>query len=475
MPLDAKVPSGPIESKWQKHKFDMKLVNPANKRKHRVIVVGTGLAGGAAAASLGELGLRRPELLLPGHAPPRALDRRAGRHQRREELPERRRLGAAPVLRHHQGRRLPRPRGERLPPRRGVGEHHRSVRRPGRAVRPRVRRRAREPLLRRCARLPHVLRARSDRAAAPARRLPGAAAAGGGWHGEAVRPLRDARPHRRRGPRARHRRARPRHRQRLVLRRRCGRPRNRRLRQRLLPVDERQGLERHRDLACPPQGRVLREPLLHADPPDLHPEVGRLPVEAHADERVAPQRRARLGAEVSRATSGRRTRSPSPTATTTSSGSTRPTATSRRATSPPARRRTSATRGAVWAPAAWASTWTSATPSSGSAGRSWTSATGTCSRCTSGSPARTRTTSRCASTPPSTTRWAASGWTTTSCRTSPACSSGVRRTSRITARTGSARARSCRGSRTATSSCPTRSATTSPAAGSRRSTPRTRP
>jgi succinate dehydrogenase / fumarate reductase flavoprotein subunit len=56
MPLDAKVPSGPIENKWQKHKFDMKLVNPANKRKHRVIVVGTGLAGGAAAASLGELG-----------------------------------------------------------------------------------------------------------------------------------------------------------------------------------------------------------------------------------------------------------------------------------------------------------------------------------------------------------------------------------------------------------------------------------
>ena len=56
MPLDAKIPSGPIEKKWQKAKFDLKLVNPANKRKHRVIVVGTGLAGGAAAATLGELG-----------------------------------------------------------------------------------------------------------------------------------------------------------------------------------------------------------------------------------------------------------------------------------------------------------------------------------------------------------------------------------------------------------------------------------
>ena len=54
--LDSKIPSGPIEQKWDKAKFDMKLVNPANKRKYNVIVVGSGLAGGAAAASLGELG-----------------------------------------------------------------------------------------------------------------------------------------------------------------------------------------------------------------------------------------------------------------------------------------------------------------------------------------------------------------------------------------------------------------------------------
>ncbi|MBA3974601.1 MAG: succinate dehydrogenase flavoprotein subunit [Candidatus Solibacter sp.] len=56
--LDAKIPSGPIELKWDKARFEMKLVNPANKRKYSVIVVGTGLAGGAAAASLGELGYR---------------------------------------------------------------------------------------------------------------------------------------------------------------------------------------------------------------------------------------------------------------------------------------------------------------------------------------------------------------------------------------------------------------------------------
>jgi len=56
MKLDARIPSGPIEHKWQQSKFDMKLVNPANKRKYSVIMVGTGLAGGSAAATLGELG-----------------------------------------------------------------------------------------------------------------------------------------------------------------------------------------------------------------------------------------------------------------------------------------------------------------------------------------------------------------------------------------------------------------------------------
>jgi len=56
MQLDAHIPSGPLADKWDKHRFDLKLVNPANKRKFTIIVVGTGLAGGAAAASLAELG-----------------------------------------------------------------------------------------------------------------------------------------------------------------------------------------------------------------------------------------------------------------------------------------------------------------------------------------------------------------------------------------------------------------------------------
>jgi succinate dehydrogenase / fumarate reductase flavoprotein subunit len=56
MILDAKIPAGPLAEKWSKHKFNLKLVNPANKRKYNVIVVGTGLAGASAAASLAELG-----------------------------------------------------------------------------------------------------------------------------------------------------------------------------------------------------------------------------------------------------------------------------------------------------------------------------------------------------------------------------------------------------------------------------------
>jgi succinate dehydrogenase / fumarate reductase, flavoprotein subunit len=54
--LNSKIPSGPLEQKWDKHRFEMKLVNPANKRKHSVIVVGAGLAGASAAATMAELG-----------------------------------------------------------------------------------------------------------------------------------------------------------------------------------------------------------------------------------------------------------------------------------------------------------------------------------------------------------------------------------------------------------------------------------
>jgi succinate dehydrogenase / fumarate reductase flavoprotein subunit len=56
MQLNADLPSGPIEQKWDLKRFEMKLVSPANKHKHRIIVVGSGLAGASAAASLAEQG-----------------------------------------------------------------------------------------------------------------------------------------------------------------------------------------------------------------------------------------------------------------------------------------------------------------------------------------------------------------------------------------------------------------------------------
>jgi succinate dehydrogenase / fumarate reductase flavoprotein subunit len=56
--LDAKIPDSPLETMWDDHRFGMKLVNPNNKRKFEVIVVGTGLAGASAAATMAELGYR---------------------------------------------------------------------------------------------------------------------------------------------------------------------------------------------------------------------------------------------------------------------------------------------------------------------------------------------------------------------------------------------------------------------------------
>src|SRR5207247_2109352 len=69
MPLQSKIPEGPLEEKWDHHRFNLKLVNPANKRRHHIIVVGTGLAGASAAASLAELGYKVTSLCY--HESPR--------------------------------------------------------------------------------------------------------------------------------------------------------------------------------------------------------------------------------------------------------------------------------------------------------------------------------------------------------------------------------------------------------------------
>jgi succinate dehydrogenase / fumarate reductase, flavoprotein subunit len=64
--LDAKIPEGPLAEKWDKYKASARLVNPANRKKLEIIVVGTGLAGAGAASSLGELGYNVKSFLLPG-------------------------------------------------------------------------------------------------------------------------------------------------------------------------------------------------------------------------------------------------------------------------------------------------------------------------------------------------------------------------------------------------------------------------
>ena len=243
------------------------------------------------------VGLPREGLHLPRQPAPGAQHRGPGRHQRCEELPERRRLGPPALLRHRQGRRLQVPRGQRPPPRRGVGQHHRPSHRPGSAVRPRLRGPPGQPFVRRRPGLAHLLRPGPDRPAAPHRRLLGTHAPGGGRHRRAAHPCGAAR----RGPQGRpglwDRHPRPVVRRGdppLGPRRRAG---HRGLRQRLLPVHQRDDVQRHRRLAGPQEGRLLRQPLLHADPPDLHPGQRRLPVEADAHVRVAPQRRTHLGTQ----------------------------------------------------------------------------------------------------------------------------------------------------------------------------------
>ena len=148
---------------------------PAPLQRHRRRLRPCGRLGRRLA---GRARLRRDLFLLPGQPAARAQHRRSGRHQRRQELPERRRQRLPPVPRHDQGRRLPLARGQRLSPGAAVLEHHRPVRRAGRAVRARVRRLAGQPLVRWRAGRAHVLRARADRAAAAARRVSGAGAPG---------------------------------------------------------------------------------------------------------------------------------------------------------------------------------------------------------------------------------------------------------------------------------------------------------
>ena len=86
--LQSSIPEGPLAEKWSNYKSNQNLVNPANKRKLDVIVVGTGLAGASAAASSGRNGIQSKILLLSGQSQTSTQYCRTGRYQCSQELSE---------------------------------------------------------------------------------------------------------------------------------------------------------------------------------------------------------------------------------------------------------------------------------------------------------------------------------------------------------------------------------------------------
>ena len=272
--LKSNAPGGDIATRWDRHRFEMKLVNPANKRKYKVIVVGSGLAGGAAAATLAELGYDVDVLLLPGLA--RAARTRSPR--RAASTPRRTTRTTATSI-----HRLfyDTVKGGDFRAREAnvyrlaevCVEHHRPVRGAGRAVRARVRRHARQPLAsaaRRCrARSTRAARPASSCCSAPTRRSSGRSAPARSRCSRAPRCSTSSSIER---PRARHRHARPGH------RRRSSRTSAHAV------VLATGGYGNVFYLSTNAKGcnvtatwralqarRRVRQPLLHADPPDLHP------------------------------------------------------------------------------------------------------------------------------------------------------------------------------------------------------------
>ena len=332
--LDAKIPAGPIAEKWDTYIADAKLVNPNNKRKFKVIVVGTGLAGASAAATLAELGYQVDAFTF--HDSPRrahsiaaqgginaaknyrgdgdSIHRlfydtiKGGDFRAREGnvyrlaqvsvniidqmvaqgvpfareyggLLDNRSFGGAQVSRTFYARGQT---GQQLL----LGAYQQMARQVG---------------------LGNVRLWNRDRARRRRR------------HRRSLR--------RHRHPRPAHRRDRHRTPAHAVILCTGGYGNVFFLSTNAMACNVTAAWRAHR------RGALLRQPVLHADPPDVHPAVRRLPVEADPDVRVAAQRRPGVGAEGRRRHSGRRPRSPRTSATTTSSGCTRASATSRRATS----------------------------------------------------------------------------------------------------------------------------------------------
>ena len=414
--LDAKIPAGPIAEKWSQHKFDVKLVNPANKRRFEIIVVGSGLAGAAAAATLGELGYRVK--LFTFHDSPRRAHSiaaqgginaaknypndgdsvyrlfydtvKGGDFRAREGNVYRLAAGVASTSSTSASRRACRSPASTA-----------ACSTTGRSA------------ARRC-RAPSTRGARPASSCCSARTRRSCTRCTLGTVELHTRTemldlvVKDGARRRHRHPRPHHRRGAARWSAHAVVLRTGGYGNAFYLSTNAKASNVTAAWRAHK------RGALFANPCFTQIHPTCIPRERRLPVEAHADVGVVAQRRPGLGPEAARRHRGRPTRSPTTTATTSSSAATPRSATSCRATSRHVRSSARSTPAAASGRRRTACTSTSPSRSSASATTSSRSATATSSRCTSASPTRTRTRCRCGSTPPSTTRWAGSGSTTTS-------------------------------------------------------------
>ncbi len=296
--LDGKIPGGPIEDKLGQLQVQRQVGEPQQQAQ-----VQDDRGGHRPGRSLGGGDARRARLPgrrvhVPRFAPPGPLDRRPGRHQRGEELPRRRRLHPAPVLRHGQGRRLPRPRGQRVPPRRRCRSTSstrwspRACRSPGstagcsttaRSVAPRSRGRSTpggRPASSCCSGRTSSWPARSASVGCACSTAPSSSTwspSTGRCAGIVVRDLitGEITSH------AAH----------AVVLATGGYGNVFFLSTNAMNCNVTAAWRAHS------KGAALRQPVLHPDPPDLHPAGRRHPVEAHPDVGVAAQRRPGVGPE----------------------------------------------------------------------------------------------------------------------------------------------------------------------------------
>ena len=367
MILDPRIPSGPITDKWDRRKFENKLVNPANRRKYQVIVVGTGLAGASAAASLGELGYPVKAFFI--HDSPRRAHSiaaqgginaaknyrndgdsvyrlfydtiKGGDYRAREANVYRLAQTSVNIIDQcvAQGVPFAREYGGLLDNRSfGGAQVSRTFYARGQT--------GQQLLLGAYQSLMRQVDAGTV-TLFPRREMLDLVTVDGKARGIVV-------------PQPGHRRARVARRRDAVLLCTGGYGTVFYLSTNAINSNVTAAWRAHK------RGALLRQSLLHADSSDLHSGQRRSPVEADADVGKPAQRRPRLGAEDSRATSVRRRRFPRPSATITSSAAIRASATWSRATSPRGPRRPCATKAAAPAIRACRCTWISPTRSSAS-------------------------------------------------------------------------------------------------------------